>query len=279
MNMASRARSSQPILSTLVEAGVQGWSLWTMAYQSLQSIVWRYSRAIGEDRARAGIAGRQTLCGFSGGIARRPDSAMATAFPPQDLDCPDPNGCMVADTLPVVQNRFIARGRRTLPRVQHKVGLRRTQSRLWGCAFYAYRRPRHHWYPAAEYVFGRNAHRGSSLQTVFHDVHQDSSRTIYERDLRGMLLAHVQVPAIGALGDLRDPILDEMILRRSAIVSSPAEHYPCTRRLAIAALRQSSEPAMQGLIWHSRQAEFAGEAPAEVLVLFGGARYPSDRGK
>jgi hypothetical protein len=35
---------------------------------------------------------------------------------------------------------------------------------------------------------------------------------------------------------------------------------------------------MQGLIWHSRQAELAGEAPVEVIVLFGEPRYPSGRG-
>jgi hypothetical protein len=113
------------------------------------------------------------------------------------------------------------------------------------------------------------------LETVFRDVHHASGRIIYERDLVGKLLAHMLVPAVAALGDLRDPQLARMGVQRSQVVSSPAEHYPCTRRLAIQA---SAAHTMQGLIWHSRQAELAGEAPAEVIVLFGEPRYRSGRG-
>ncbi len=76
------------------------------------------------------------------------------------------------------------------------------------------------------------------LETVFHDVHQLSGRVIYERDLRGKLLAHIQVPVAAVLGDLRDTELDRMGLARTQVVSGPAEHYPCTRRLAVAVLSQ-----------------------------------------
>jgi hypothetical protein len=117
------------------------------------------------------------------------------------------------------------------------------------------------------------------LETVFHDVHHHSGKTIYERHLREHLLAHVRVPSAATLGDLRDEELQRLGLQRGEIVSSPAEHYPCTRRLAIAALRQQrGKQTLQGLIWHSRQAELAGEPPAEVVVLFGKPRYPSRRG-
>jgi hypothetical protein len=117
------------------------------------------------------------------------------------------------------------------------------------------------------------------LETVFHDVHQDSGRTIYERHLREHLLAHVRVPATATLGDLRDDELQRLGLQRGEIVSSPAEHYPCTRRLAIAALRQPhGKRTLQGLIWHSRQTELAGDPPTEVVVLFGQPRYSSRRG-
>ena len=115
------------------------------------------------------------------------------------------------------------------------------------------------------------------LETVFHDVHEDGSNVIYEQHLAEKLLAHVQVPVDATLGDLRDPQLEELDLQRSEVVSSSAEHYPCTRRLAIAALEQSHDPPLQGLIWHSRQAELAGRPPEEVIVLFG-ERYPSKRG-
>jgi hypothetical protein len=59
------------------------------------------------------------------------------------------------------------------------------------------------------------------------------------------------------------------------VVSSPAEHYPCTRRLAIAARAQDG--SLQGLIWHSRHTELAGHPATEVLVLFGDS-FPSGRG-
>ena len=77
------------------------------------------------------------------------------------------------------------------------------------------------------------------------------------------------------LADLRDPELDRLGLDRASTVATAAEHYPCTRRLAISALRRKH---VQGLIWHSRQAELAGHAPVEVAVLFGEPRYSSQRG-
>jgi hypothetical protein len=115
------------------------------------------------------------------------------------------------------------------------------------------------------------------LETVFHDVHDDGSNVIYEQDLSEKLLAHVRVPIDATLGDLRDSPLDDLGVARNEVVSSPAEHYPCTRRLAIAALAQAHSPPLQGLIWHSRQAELAGKPQQEVIVLFG-ERYPSKRG-
>ncbi|WP_053010718.1 RES domain-containing protein [Mycobacterium haemophilum] len=117
------------------------------------------------------------------------------------------------------------------------------------------------------------------LETVFHDVHQVSARISYERDLRGKLLAHQRVPADATLGDLRDRELDRLGLARQQVVSCPAEHYPCTRRLAGGALSQNRRGrGLDGLIWHSRQAELATTKPVEVIVLFGGPRYPSGRG-
>lgn len=80
---------------------------------------------------------------------------------------------------------------------------------------------------------------------------------------------HIEVPADAALGDLRDLKLSRLKLERSQLISRPAEHYPCTRRLAIAALAQKHDPPLQGLIWHSRQAELTEKSPEEVVILFG----------
>jgi hypothetical protein len=63
------------------------------------------------------------------------------------------------------------------------------------------------------------------------------------------------------------------------VVAATAEHYPFTRRLAIAALRQlHGKRTGHALIWHSRQAELAGHDPVEVVVLFDERRYTTRRG-
>lgn len=116
------------------------------------------------------------------------------------------------------------------------------------------------------------------LESVFHDVHELGSMTAYHAHLHEKLLGHIEVPTDATLGDLRDPQLARLGLTRSQVVSSPAEHYPCTRRLAIAALSQSHDPPLQGLIWHSRQAELVSKPSEEVIILFGDERYPSVRG-
>jgi hypothetical protein len=100
---------------------------------------------------------------------------------------------------------------------------------------------------------------------------------VYEQHLVDRLLAHIVVPIDATLGDLRDSALDDLGLKRNQVVTSPAEHYPCTRKLAIAALAQPHAPPLQGLIWHSRQAELASAPPQEVIVLFG-ERYQTEPG-
>jgi hypothetical protein len=114
------------------------------------------------------------------------------------------------------------------------------------------------------------------LETVFHDVHQSSDRIIYDHHLRGKLLAHVQVPAIATLADLRDEQLQRLKLPREAVVASPAEHYPCTRRLAVPEVGRNER--LHGFIWHSRQSELTHHEPTEVIVLYGEPRYSSRRG-
>jgi hypothetical protein len=200
---------------------------------------------------------------------------MTALYPPQVLDCPDPSGCAVVAALPQLRTFTLARAR-TLYRVydgkwgydEHNPG--------FGDSRFA---------PIDDPGTGKrlpNMYLGETpttvlLETVFHEVHEHGGNVIYEQHLSEKLLAYVRVPADATLGDLRDTQLQDLGLERSQVVSSPAEHYPCTRRLAIAALEQSHTPPLQGLIWHSRQAELAGKPPQEVIVLFG-ARYQSKRG-
>lgn len=196
--------------------------------------------------------------------------------PPQDLLCPHPAGCGVAATLPLLETVPLKQGR-PLYRVYDGTWGYDEFNRGWGDTRFA---------PVDDPVTGTrlpNMYLAESrtavlLETVFHDVHELGSMIVYDAHLHEKLLAHVEVPADATLGDLRDPQLARLGLARSAVVSSPAEHYPCTRRLAVAALAQSHDPPLQGLIWHSRQAELIGRPPEEVIVLFGDHRYPSERG-
>jgi RES domain len=197
------------------------------------------------------------------------------SYPAQDIACPDPGSCVVAAALPTLKTVILASAR-TLYRVysgtygydQHNPGFGDTRFAPIDDPTTDKRLP--------------NMYLGETpttvlLETVFHDVHDAGSKVIYDHQLVGKLLAHMVVPDDATLGDLRDPALDELDLTRGEVVSSPAEHYPCTRRLATEALAQSHTPPLQGLIWHSRQAELAKAPPQEVIVLFG-ERYQTKPG-
>jgi hypothetical protein len=199
------------------------------------------------------------------------------AFPAADLTCPDPGGCPVAVTLPRLRTASLRAGT-TWYRVYNATWGYDEHNPGYGDArFSPIDDPADGGRLPSMYLAATPA--AALLDTVFHDVHHDSGRIIYERDLRGMLMAHVRAPAVASLADLRDPELARLELRREQVVSSDAEHHPCTRRLAVAALAQAHRRRkVGGLIWHSRQAELAGHDPVEVMVLYGGPRYSSTRG-
>jgi len=200
---------------------------------------------------------------------------MTATPPPQDLVCPHPAGCGVATTLPTLNTVLLDKGRLLYRVYDGKWGYDEFNAG-WGDTRFA---------PIDDPITGKrlpNMYLGESpagvlLETVFHDVHQSGSMTAYDAHLHEKLLAHIEVPTDATLGDLRDPELQRLKLTRSQVISSPAEHYPCTRRLAIAALAQQHDPPLQGLIWHSRQAELTKKPPEEVIILFGD-RYPAERG-
>jgi hypothetical protein len=195
----------------------------------------------------------------------------------KDLDCPDPEHCPVVARLPRLRTLSIPKD----------AAWYRVYDATWE---YDEHNPGHgdaRFSPIDDPVDGTRlpsmylaaTPTAALLETVFHQVHHSSARIIYERHLRGKLLAHIRAPADATLGDLRDRELDRLGLRRDTVVACTAEHYPCTRRLAVAALRQPhGKRTVHGLIWHSRQAELAGLDPVEVVVLFGEPRYTTLRG-
>lgn len=106
-------------------------------------------------------------------------------------------------------------------------------------------------------------------------MHPSGTRVVYERDLRAQLLAHVLTLNQLRLADLRDPALTAAGIDRAALVSSPSEHYPCTRRVARAVHGPAPGTlAVQGMLWHSRQTELHDGPPTEVMVVFT-SRYAS----
>jgi len=201
---------------------------------------------------------------------------MTAAYPPQVITCPNPSGCRVATTLQPLQTFTLTAG----------TSLYRVYDGTWGYDEHNPGKGDTRFAPIDDPDTKKrlpNMYLGETpttvlLESVFHDVHEDGSNVIYEQHLSQKLLAHVQVPVDAMLGDLRDSQLSVLGLQRHQVVSSPAEHYPCTRRLAIIALAQPHTPPLQGLIWHSRQAELARKPQQEVIVLFGD-RYPSKRGQ
>lgn len=116
------------------------------------------------------------------------------------------------------------------------------------------------------------------LETVFHAVHQSAPRWIKESHLRKQLLAHLSVPADLDLVDLRDEALADAGIRRDQLVSTPSEHYPCTRLIAQHLHADYVAKGLaHGLAWHSRQADLANLPRALLVVVFSDA-YGVGRG-
>lgn len=113
------------------------------------------------------------------------------------------------------------------------------------------------------------------LETSFHDVPIAPPREVNVSALLGMAHAQVKLPTDLSIADLRDASLNTLGIDRSALASSPREHYPCTRKVAKSI--HSSMSGVAGIIWHSRQAEINQRPAAKVLVVFAD-RVPIDRG-
>jgi len=205
-----------------------------------------------------------------------------TAFPPLELDCPDPAGCPVIDRVPD-----------------------------W--APVGALLPGQVWYRAYDGQFGRDEYNpgygdtrfapiesatgrrvptmylaadetSALLETIFHTVDAPSAApgpplaapTVPEGKLRSWLVTALESPTPAQLADFRDPALAAMGVERPQLITSPAEHYPCTRRIATAV--HHDPRGVAGIIWHSRQAELTGHGAVETVVLFGD-RHVSGRGQ
>ena len=98
---------------------------------------------------------------------------------------------------------------------------------------------------------------GALLESALHDV-WGSTETIEHLDLRGRMLRRVTCRTNLTVIDLRDRQLMSHGLSRDRIVTSPPEHYACTRRWADHhTQRRIADQPPDGIIWQSRQMELA----------------------
>lgn len=110
------------------------------------------------------------------------------------------------------------------------------------------------------------------LESVFHEVHHSvADRIIYEAVVRNWGLAFVRLPRALSLVDFRDHALTTLGISRDALLTTTAEHYPCTREWATwlhGSIVRGDRP--EGILWHSRQAELhRPDSRREVFVLWG----------
>lgn len=204
---------------------------------------------------------------------------MTGLFPAEDLDCPDPSGCPVAvDEL----TDIAAAGR--LPQID--VPTDHDWYRVYDARDgYASPNPgfgdtRFAPFDDAEGVrvptlYVADSLAAALLESSLHDVAVQTPRLVAETALLGKHHARLVQPSSLRLADMRDPALKSLGIPRDAISSSSEEHYPCTRRIALAV--HSGPQQVRGILWHSRQAELNGQSAAEIAVLFGD-RIPTHRG-
>lgn len=204
---------------------------------------------------------------------------MSVRFAPQDLQCPDPDGCTVA-----VADLVELAGSGGLPSApfpssqswfrvydardgfgQPNPGFGDTRFAPFDALGSGHRVPT---------LYLAQTLEAALLETSLHNV-SVGSRVVSEMALLGKLHAQVLPPRDLQLVDLRDKQLQALGLDRENIASSASEHYPCTRQVARAI---HAGQHLDGIIWHSRQAELTQRAPPEVAVIFAD-RVSHERGQ
>ena len=196
---------------------------------------------------------------------------MIPELPTQDLDCPDPDGCPVAiDKLAVIMEAgSLTTAQLSQNQRWHRVydardGHSRPNAGYGDTRFAPFDARRSGERVPTLYI--AQSLEAALLETSLHDIHATTPRVVAEMALLGKLHAHLFPPRDLFLIDLRDDQLSQLGLMRGEVSSSPAEHYPCTRLIARELHARSDQ--VDGIIWHSRQAELTMEAAAEVAVVF-----------
>lgn len=206
---------------------------------------------------------------------------MKPVFPPQDLDCPDPAGCSVAIDELIARADAGALPTVTIPKIRYWYRVYDAQDG------YAHPNPgfgdtRFAPFDAADTgervptLYVAESLEAALLETSLHNVPLAHPRVVDEMTLLGKLHAEVSPPHALTLIDLRDDRLRDLGLGRENLASSSSEHYPCTRRVA-RAIHAAAGARVNGIVWHSCQAELNSRPAAEVAVIFAD-RTPVHRG-
>lgn len=198
------------------------------------------------------------------------------SFPPQDLECPDPDSCPVIapEDLPELTFAYVPEGAEWYRAYDSTWGYDEPNPGFGDTRFGPFDANDGHRVPT---MYLAQSPEAALLETVFHDFDDDNDQ-VYWRDVMHQMLVPVANPQPLILADLTDEVLDSAGIDRGQVSSTPSEHYPCTRRLARAIYdTQVDGTHPMGIIWHSRQAEVRGLGSVMTMVIFTD-RYAVGRG-
>lgn len=119
------------------------------------------------------------------------------------------------------------------------------------------------------HIYLAQNHVAALIESVLHDVWGTSARVL-RSDLAGIALREITCNTDFETIDLRNRQLNHYGIERHQLVSSPSEHYACTRAWAHPRRNMLiGDRRTTGFIWHSRQVEIAAAhaaGPTQVLL-------------
>ncbi|WP_025776665.1 RES family NAD+ phosphorylase [Brevibacterium sp. VCM10] len=196
---------------------------------------------------------------------------MSREFKPEALTCPEPSTCTVAiETL----TDLARRGRLPSTTISADTAWSRVYDSRFGRTEFNPGFGNARFSPfdselgenrvAAIYLAGTP--EAALLEGSLRDGDVSGIPEAEEESFHGLLHVELLASEEMQVADFRDPQLDDLGLKRTAISSNPSQHYPCTRTVAKAV--HASRQNFSGIIWHSRQVEVSRLPRVPVIVLF-----------
>lgn len=196
---------------------------------------------------------------------------MSEEFPPEVLECPEPDECPVAiDAL----SGLATNGRLPVATVATGQPWSRVYHSRYGHMEFNPGYGNARFSPFDSALDGARiasiclaaSPEAALLETALRDIDYENEPEVQEEDFHGYLHVELLSSESFRVADLRDEQLGVLRLERTAVSSNLSQHYPCTRTIAKAV--HASTQDLSGILWHSRQAELSRQPQEEVLVLF-----------